>query len=119
MYNGVERRRFPRVSANLTVSYRPEVISGQFDLTRTKNISQGGMLFTTKEAFKKGTYLRLSTNLPVIPYKIEEVAKVVDSIDNNTNEGLVRFYETRVCFLKLDDNSFQGLGELVKKRLNR
>ncbi|MBP7089021.1 MAG: PilZ domain-containing protein [Candidatus Omnitrophica bacterium] len=119
MYKGVERRKFPRVPVNLMVSYRPEVISGQFDWTRTKNISQGGMLFTTKEAFKKGTYLRLSTNLPVEPHKIEEIAKVVDSVDSSLDEGLAKFYETRVYFLKLDRNSFQGLGELVKKRLGK
>jgi len=117
MYKGIERRKFPRIPANFVVSYRPEVISGEYDLTQTRNISQGGILFTTKEEFKKGTYLRMLTRLPVTPYKVEKIGQVVDSRHPSKPNGEVGLYETRVQFLKINDESFRVLGEFVKQRL--
>jgi len=117
MYKGIERRKFPRIPANFVVSYRPEVISGEYDLTQTRNISQGGILFTTKEEFKKGTYLRMLTRLPVTPYKVEKIGQVVDSRHPSKPNDKADLYETRVQFLKINDESFRVLGEFIKQRL--
>jgi len=110
-YRGKEKREYPRMHANFIVSYRIKHPSGDYDLTQTKDVSQGGMLLTTNKPFEKGTYLTLTMRFPFIPQKIELTGKVADSKEINKN----LIYETRIQFLDLDRNSFEKLGKFIKK----
>ena len=112
-YGGQEKRKHPRLEANFVVSYRVKKPAAGYDLSQTKNVSQGGMLLTTNRVFDKGTQLSMSIRFPLVPHKIEVTGEVVDS------KEVVRdlIYETRLKFLDLDEDFFRELGEFIKEKL--
>jgi len=104
---GQERRKYPRVDSNIVISYHIQGEYGNYDLSQTKNISQGGILFTTNREFKTGMHLGMTVLFPFLDDKIEIVGEVISS-----REVLKDFvYETRI---KLDDLKEQLLGQLGK-----
>ena len=113
MYNGKERRRYPRINATFVVSYRPKKNSEGFDLVQSRNISQGGMLITTNRYFEKGMQLELIIRFPFVPRKIITTAEVVDCKEIAKNF----LYETRLRLLDLDMEIFKKIGEYIKKVL--
>jgi len=112
-YNGPERRKFQRMEANFVVSYRIKEFPDGYDLTQTKNVSQGGMLLTTNRLFEKGTCLAMTIRFPFVTQKIEITGEVVSS------KEVVRelIYETRIKFLDLDREFFRKLGEFIEENL--
>ena len=113
MYSGEERRKQPRMTANFVVSYRIKKFPDGYDLSQTKNVSQGGMLLTTNKLFEKGTYLAMTIRFPLSPQKIEVTGEVVSS------KQIVRdlIYETRIRFLDLDEEFFRKLGDFIRENL--
>ena len=114
-YGGQERRKDPRLTVNFIVSYRIEKSAESFDLSQTKNLSQGGMLLTTNKAFDIGTRLAMILRFPLVPQKIEMTGIVIES------KEVVRdiIYETRIHFLDLDKDFFYKLGEFIKEHLKQ
>lgn len=112
-YSGPERRKYARINVNFVVSYRIKQAQGDFDLSQTKNMSQGGMLLTTNKEFSLGTHLAMFIRFPLIPHKIEVTGVVVGC------KQIVRdiIYETRIQFLDLDQEFFVKLGEFIKRHL--
>ncbi len=112
-YSGQERRQFPRVNANFVVSYRIKEIRDGYDLSQTKNVSQGGILLTTNREFKKGIFLAMTIRFPLVRQKIEVTGEVVSS------RQIVRnlIYETRIKFLDLNEEFFTKLGEFIEENL--
>ena len=107
-----ERRKYPRMDANFVVSYRLKEAPDNYDLSQTKNVSQGGMFLTTNRKFERGVQLVMNIRFPFILKKIEITGEVVGSRE------VVRdlIYETRIRFLDFDEKFFKKLGEFVKKR---
>jgi len=112
-YAGPERRKHPRLDANFVISYRIKEVVDGYDLTQSKNVSQGGILLTTNRLFKQGIFLAMTIRFPLIPQKIEVTGEVVGS------KEVVRdlIYETRIKFIDLDEEFFQKLGEFIKENL--
>jgi hypothetical protein len=112
-YVGSEKRKHPRLSANFIISYRITQVPENYDLSQTKNVSQGGILLTTNKKFEKGLCLALTIRFPFISQRISVHGEVVES------KEVVRdlIYETRVKFLDLDTELFEKVGEFVKKYL--
>jgi len=112
-YTGSERRKYARLNVNFVVSYRIKQAKGDFDLSQTKNMSQGGMLLTTNKDFNVGTHLAMIIRFPLIPHKIEVTGVVVGC------KQIVRdiIYETRIQFLDLDKEFFTKLGDFIKEHL--
>lgn len=112
-YSGPEKRKHPRLSANFVISYRIKEMVDGYDLSQSKNVSQGGILLTTNRLFSKGTFLAMTIRFPLIPQKIEVTGEVVHSRE------VVRdlIYETRIKFLDLDEDFFQKLGEFIRENL--
>ncbi|MBN3040479.1 MAG: PilZ domain-containing protein [Candidatus Omnitrophica bacterium] len=112
-YNGPERREHRRIDINFVVSYRIKEVSPDFDLSQTKNLSQGGMLLTTNKKFQKGLQLSMILRFPLIPQKIEITGVVIDS------KEVVRdiIYETRIRFIDVNREFFSKLGEFIKENL--
>ena len=112
-YSGPEKRKHPRIEANFVVSYRVKDPSARYDLSQTKNISQGGILLITNQEFDKGTKLTIVIRFPLIPEKIEIDGAVIDS------KEVVRklIYETRIQFVNLNKEFFIKLGEFIKENL--
>jgi len=108
-----ERRKYPRITANFVISYRIKERPGDYDLSQTKNISQGGMLLTTNKPFKKGICLAMYIRFPLIPQKITVTCEVVNS------KEIVRdlIYETRLKYLDLNEDFFLKLGEFIQENL--
>ena len=112
-FNGEEKRKHSRMNINFVVSYRIKEKDENFDLSQTKNISQGGMLLTTNKIFDKDTLLSMIMRFPLIPHKIEVTGVVVDS------KEIVRdlIYETRLQFIDLDEDFFTKLGQFIRDNL--
>ena len=114
-YKGSEKRVHPRLGANFVVSYRIKEVPDNYDLSQTKNVSQGGLLVTTNRKFDKGVFLAITIRFPFVPQRIEVTGQVIESKEVVRN----LIYETRVCFLDMDMEMFKELGEFVKKKLKR
>lgn len=112
-YNGQEKRKYPRANVNLVINYRIQEFPDTYDLSQTKNISQGGVLITTSKLFEKGDHLKMNLRVPLIPKKVELSGEVVSSRE------VVRdlIYETRVKFSSLNEDFFRKLGDFVKENL--
>ncbi len=110
---GQEKREHPRINGNFVINYRIQELESSYDLSQTKDVSQGGALLNTNKSFKKGTRLTMNLRIPFIPQRIELEGEVIDSRE------IVRdlVYETRVSFVGLDDNFFKKLGEFIKESL--
>ena len=108
-FKGSEKRGHPRLNANFVVSYRIQKAPENYDLTQTKNVSQGGLMVTTNRKFDKDTFLAITIRFPFIMQRIEVTGQVVESREVVRN----LIYETRVKFLDLDDDFFKKLGEFI------
>jgi len=114
-YSGPERRQYPRMDSKFVVSYRIKQNPNGYDLSQTKNVSQGGMLLTTNKLFPKDTSLAMTIRFPFVAQKIELTGRVIASRE------IVRdlIYETRIQFLDLDQDFFRKLGEFIVTHLKQ
>ncbi len=106
----LERRKFKRISGNYIVSYAP--IKGEdlkFDVSQTKDLSEGGLLFISDRKFKKEIILKIKLRLPEFSDYVIIKAQVVDSI--GMAKGIM--HETRVVFVDIDKNVREAIRRLV------
>ena len=109
MFVGTDRRAYPRTDANLVVSYRAKGIGSDYDISQSKNLSQGGMLLTTNRQFSPSETLTLTLRLPYMPDAIEVAGTVI------TSKEVVRdlIYDTHIQFASLDERARQQLSDFV------
>lgn len=107
-----ERRKFKRINRNYIVSYAPvksEEI--KFDISQTKNLSEGGLLFITDRKFDKDVVLKLKLKLPeFLDYVIVQV-QVIDSA--RMAKGMMN--ETRVRFVEAEQKVIESIRKLVDR----
>ncbi|MFH0877058.1 MAG: PilZ domain-containing protein [Candidatus Omnitrophota bacterium] len=108
--DGSERRRYPRLSENFFVSYKTAQGS---NISRTKNISRGGMMLTLGTFVPIGTRMAFSIRGPFTPEAIEVMGTILEC--REIMKGSV--YETRVQFSETSISSLAKLDEFIKKRL--
>jgi len=106
---GRERRKKSRADATVVVSYHLLEEDGNYDLSQTRNISQGGMLLTTNRKFEKGARLGMTIQFPFLKDKIQVVGEVVNSREMIKDV----IYETRVMFYNLKSQLLRLLGDFV------
>ena len=110
-YDNRNRRKARRGDANFVISYHMQKEDANYDLTQTKNVSQGGMLLTTNRKFEKGTRLDMTMQFPFLDDKIQVVGEVV-----GTKEVLKDLiYETRLKFYDLKFQYSKKLDNFVKE----
>jgi len=109
----LDRRQYARLKGNFVVSYRIKQLPGNYDLSQTRDVNQGGMMLTTNRIFENGTHLVMIIRLPFISKKIEILGEVVNS--RKVVRNLI--YETRIKFLSLDKEFFKKLGKFVEENL--
>ena len=109
MFVGSDRRAYPRTEANLVVSYRAKGIGSDYDISQSKNLSQGGMLLTTNRQFSPGDMLTMTLRLPYMPDAIEVVGTVV--ISKEVVPDLI--YDTHIRFASLDQRAHRQLSDFV------
>lgn len=110
-YEGYEKRECPRIDVNFIISYRIKEDIDNFDLSQSKDVSQGGMLLTTNKAFDKGTNLVMTIRFPFLTKKIEVLGEVVDSIVVVRN----LIYNTRIKFFGLEELLTRELEDFILK----
>ncbi len=112
----LERREFIRIPGSFVVSYQDiSTAEARSNITQTKNISAGGLLFTTDEKFRPGTVLRLKLRLPDSPDYIHVKVQVVGS--KSTPRGMLT--ETRVKFIGIKDEDKAAITRLVNYSLQK
>lgn len=108
-----EKREYPRMNRGLMIRYKIMELPEGYDLSLTKNVSQGGVLLTTNKLFEKGSRLLLTLKFPFDPEKgVNVVGEVIDSRELIKGNA----YETRIRFLDLDEDTAKKLGDSIKKR---
>jgi len=110
-FKGQEKRGYPRADVNFVISYRIKEETDNFDLTQSKDVSQGGMLLTTNRAFSPGTSLVMTIRFPFLTKKIEILGEVVDSTVSVKN----LIYNTRIKFFGLEELLARELEDFVLK----
>jgi c-di-GMP-binding flagellar brake protein YcgR len=106
----IERRRFKRISANYIVSYSPMKSDNvKYDISQTKNLSQGGLLFISDRKFEKDVMLKIKLRLPEFSDYVIAQAQVIDS--KEMAKGII--YETRVKFIDIEKKVFESIGKLA------
>jgi len=106
-----EKRKFKRINGNYIVSYAP--IKGEdlkFDISQTKNLSEGGLLFISDRKFEKDIVLKIKLRLPEFSDYVIVKARVVDSMQRA--KGIM--CETRVIFVDIDKNVREAIRRLVE-----
>ncbi len=112
-YQGIERRKHPRISGRFIVSYRileNADAESKRDITQTKNISLGGMLLTTNRGFRPKTSLAIEIRLPFDPNPIMLIGRVIES--RQIVENLI--YDTRLMFLAVDEQHRHAIEQTVR-----
>lgn len=104
-----ERRTHERIKRQFVVTYKVKNKEGKREVSQIKDISEGGMFFTTSEDFLPGTILEVELKTPISVMGINLEAKVIES--KLVVDGLI--YNTRVSFVELDESSRELLKETV------
>ncbi len=114
-YNGPERRKYHRLNASFIVSYRVKEPPSDFDLSQTKDVSQGGLLLTTNKKFAQGTVLIMTIRFPFVAEKLKLDGQVVSSQEKVKN----LIYETHIKFKDSDEAFLKRIGEFIKKEMKK
>jgi hypothetical protein len=105
-----ERRKFKRISRNYVISYVPIKSEDlKYDLSQTKNLSEGGLLFISDRKFEKDIILKIKLRLPQFTDYVIVQAQVIDSIQVGTGT----MCKTRVKFIDVDQKIKEAIRNLV------
>jgi len=106
-----ERRKFVRIDKTYIISYR-DASSKELksDVTQTKNISAGGLLFTTDKQISPKTILMVKLRLPGASDYIDTKVKVVDSKQKVNTV----FYETRAKFVEIREEYRDAIKKIIE-----
>ncbi|MBU0549177.1 MAG: PilZ domain-containing protein [Candidatus Omnitrophica bacterium] len=108
-YSGSEKRKDQRAKGRFLVTYRLLEDAEKTDITQTKDISIGGMIFVTKRKLSAGAELALEIGLPFESKSITLIGSVLES--KEVVADLV--YDTRVIFLSVEKKNKQALEKTV------
>ncbi|MBN1872376.1 MAG: Flp pilus assembly complex ATPase component TadA [Candidatus Omnitrophica bacterium] len=113
----IDSRAYSRLDSKVNISYK--VFESEEELSKkgftpeqlsvTKNISAGGMLFVSREPIKTGSIVELRLELPDGKKPVECLAKVVRVEEREPNLS----YDIAVCFLDITGSSRVRLDKFV------
>ena len=110
---GPEKRRSHRLGATYQISYKVKSSAAPFNVTRTKNISRGGVRLTLNKLYLRGTPLSFIIRGPFAMQGIEAEGEVLES--QEVVKGSL--YEVRVRFSPASQARLAALDEFIKRRL--
>jgi c-di-GMP-binding flagellar brake protein YcgR len=114
-FSGIDRRKYPRVNANVNYSVEDVVLSEKME--STKNISAGGIAFFAREQVKVGSVLVLEMDLPDMSI-VKTKARVVWREPIKIPEDSSICCELGVEFLEVDDAVRKKISKYVFLRLD-
>jgi len=107
-----ERRRFKRINKSFIVSYAPITTEiTKYDVSQTKDLSEGGLLFVSDRKFGKDVVLKMKLRFPEFPDYVIVLAQVVDSVERA--KGII--YETRAKFIDVEPKVVDVIKRLVER----
>ncbi len=120
--SGRESRLFMRLNFEATLHFkrfRPSAVEQEElarfeELSITKNLSAGGLLFVANEQFSIGDILQLKIELPDGPEPVECLGKVVRIESGRSGGGL---YSIAVCFLDITGAQRARLKKFVEREV--
>ena len=112
MYDGPERRKYPRLPTTYIARYRLRHTKSNHEVNQTQNISQKGALLITNRLFRKIDQLELLIQFPFANDAVPIIGEVV------TCEELIQgiSYRCGVKFIEMDDEMNKKLGEIIERR---
>jgi len=108
----MERRKFIRINTNFVVSYY--VYPGHVnktDMTLTRNVSLGGICFTTDKHFPPNTMLHITLRLPKIEKLLEAIGEVVYATQEKSKKLL---FDLGIKFVQIDEKDLFILESIIK-----
>jgi hypothetical protein len=107
----IDKRRSYRADVRFMVAYArmQENTLVDRDISQTKNISEGGMAFTTSQPFKPETNLTLNIKLPVTEQPVQITGTVIESKEVSPHY----IYFTRVTFSGIDEQKLRAIQQTV------
>ena len=112
MHKGAEKRKHVRLPATYITRYKSRYSDTDYDVSQTRNISQGGALLFTNRMFRKGDQLELQIQFPFSAKKVTVIAEVVVCEELTKNVT----YKTRLKFIAMDERVEQSLREIIGRR---
>ncbi|MFH1094196.1 MAG: PilZ domain-containing protein [Candidatus Omnitrophota bacterium] len=106
-----ERRYFIRINANFVVSYY--VYPGHVDrtdMTLTRNVSLGGICFTTDKHFPPGTILHITLRLPKVKRLIEVLGEVI-YVKQEMNKKLL--FDIGIKFVQVEEEDLYLIEKII------
>ncbi|MFA5389731.1 MAG: PilZ domain-containing protein [Candidatus Omnitrophota bacterium] len=106
-----ERRKHKRINGTYIVSYA--LMKGdelKFDVSQTRNLSEGGLAFICDRKFEKDDMLKIKLRLPEFSDYVILKAQIVGS----DKLGRGTMYATRVKFVELAEEVKEGIRRLVE-----
>ena len=111
-----ERRKFVRIAGTFVISYSDiTTADAKSDVSQTKNISLGGILFTAGQQFKAGTVLKIKLRLPDTPDYFDAKVKVISS--KQRVKGIM--YDTRVKFIEIRGEDKSAINKIIEYNARR
>lgn len=115
-YQGLERRRFPRIPFWYIVRYKvytPEKppLTNVFT-SRSKNLSLGGILLETNHYYPVSTMLEIELDVP-LDIEHHVYAKVIGSVVRSTVVEQDKAYDTAVQFVSIPDEYRSNILRLI------
>lgn len=106
-----ERRKFKRINGSYIVSYAPlEGKELKFDVSQTRDLSEGGLSFISDRKFEKDVILKIKLRLPEFTDYVVVKAQVVNS--KQLSKGLINL--TNAKFIKVEQNVRDAIKRLAE-----
>ena len=119
-WDGLDRRRFPRVYYPCLVTVRRSEEEHDVFLTHTENIGIGGICVTLKKEVKLFSPVDLEIDLLDTEEHVRCEGKVVWSVRRKSEEKTKPlFYDIGIEFDKLDDGDQQRLDIIVQRLIKQ
>ena len=115
MWDGFNKRKFPRVNLHCEIVILPET-EGALLVGRTENLGSGGVCVLLTQALERFSeckvHLELTENLPNIDCK----GKVVWIVPTRATHQPKPFFDTGIEFMNLDVKVEDLIRDFIKKR---
>jgi len=115
---GRERRKYPRAEIHLTIRYRiGPVEESKFQIVYSRNISRGGVLFTTVKKMQIGVAIKIEIDLPM-KNRVPVTGRVV-RCQEVENSGKIRLYNVALEFqdFNIYRETFDHIDDIVKRKI--
>jgi len=115
-FENSDRRKYQRLVGGFLVYYKIKGPLENYNLTRTKNISRGGMLLTVDKPFEKLTDMEFIIRGPFTHGTDVRMAGVVLESREIVKDFI---YEARIEFSESDVKSLDKLDEFIERSSDR